>query len=60
LALHVGGKSGVLGDALHPDSFKKIQALEAHKGQQGLKQQISTEDVKQPPVFMEPLEMLEL
>ena len=55
LALHVGGKSGVLGDALHPDSFKKIQALEAHKGQQGLKQQISTEDVKQPPVFMEPL-----
>ena len=30
----------------------KIKALEAKKG---LKQQVSTEDVKQPPVFMEPL-----
>ena len=53
LALHVGGKSGVQGDALHPDSYKKIQALEAQK--RGVKQQVSTEDVKQPPVFMTPL-----
>lgn len=53
LALHVGGKGGVLGDALHPDSYKKIQALEAQK--RGVKQQISVEDIKQPPVFMEPL-----
>jgi titin len=30
-ALHVGGKSGVMGEALHPDSYKKIQALEAEK-----------------------------
>jgi titin len=53
LALHVGGKGGVLGDAVHPDSYKKIQALEAQK--QGVKQQVSVEDVKQPPVFMEQL-----
>lgn len=26
-AVHVGGKSGVMGEALHPDSYKKIQAL---------------------------------
>ena len=53
LALHVGGKSGVLGDALHPDSYKKIQALEA---KQGVKHQVSAEEViKQPPVFMTPL-----
>lgn len=52
LALHVGGKGGVLGDALHPGSYEKIKALEARKG---VKQQVSVEDVKQPPVFMEPL-----
>ena len=43
---------GVLGSSLHPDSMGKIKALEAKKG---LKQQVSVEDVKQPPVFMEPL-----
>ena len=32
---------------------RSIQALEAQK--RGLKQQVSTEDVKQPPVFMTPL-----
>ena len=26
-AVHVGGKSGVMGEALHPDSYRKIQAL---------------------------------
>ena len=53
LALHVGGQGGVMGDALHPDSYAKIQALEAQK--RGVKQQVSVEDIKQPPVFMEPL-----
>ncbi len=52
-ALHVGGNKGVLGEALHPDSYKKIQALEAQK--RSLKQQVSSEDLQQPPVFMEPL-----
>jgi hypothetical protein len=52
LALHVGGKGGVMGGSLHPDSMGKIKALEAKKD---LKQQISVEDVKQPPVFMTPL-----
>merc|ERR1719411_1995281 len=52
LALHVGGKGGVLGSSLHPDSMGKIKALEARKD---LKQQVSVEDVKQPPVFMTPL-----
>ncbi len=53
-ALHIGDTgSGVMKEALHPDSFKKIQALEAQKGR--------TRDlgddavVNQPPVFMEPL-----
>ncbi len=53
LALHVGGKSGVQGEALHPDSYKKIQAMEASKAT--AKRMDSVEDVKQPPVFMEPL-----
>lgn len=52
LALHVGGKGGVMGGSLHPDSMGKIKALEAKKD---LKQQVSVEDVKQPPVFMTPL-----
>ena len=26
-AVHVGGRSGVMEEALHPDSYKKIQAL---------------------------------
>ena len=43
---------GVLGSSLHPDSMGKIKALEAKKG---VKQQVSVEDVKQPPVFMKPL-----
>jgi hypothetical protein len=30
-AVHVGGKSGVMGEALHPDSYKKIQALVKQK-----------------------------
>ena len=43
---------GVFGGSLHPDSMGKIKALEARKD---LKQQVSVEDVKQPPVFMKPL-----
>ena len=53
LALHVGGKGGVQSDALHPDSYAKIKALEARN--RNVKQQVSVEDVKQPPVFMESL-----
>ena len=42
-----------MGDALHPDSMAKIKALEAKP--RGVKAQVSVEDIKQPPVFMEPL-----
>ncbi len=49
------GLGGVMGDALHPDSFKKIQALEAHKA--AAKRPLEEgEVVVQPPVFMKQLE----
>ena len=51
-ALHVGDSSGVMKDSFHPDSQKKIQALEAQKGQRRVE---ADAVVSQPPVFMEAL-----
>lgn len=53
-ALHVGGKGTVLKDSLHPDSLKKLQALEAHKN----KGKTDRDDavIDQPPVFMQQLQ----
>ena len=53
-ALHVGGKGAVLQDSLHPDSLKKLQALEAHKS----RGRTDGDDavVDQPPVFMQQLQ----
>ncbi len=51
--LKVGDQAKVMGDALHPDSYKKIQALEAQKA---LKRPLEEgEVIEQPPVFMKPL-----
>jgi titin len=52
-ALHVGDGSSVMKDALHPDSMKKIHALEAQKGKR--KDLGDDAVVNQPPVFMESL-----
>ncbi len=46
-------RGGVLGEALHPDSYKKIQALEARKAAAGPVE--DTAIIEQPPVFMKQL-----
>lgn len=53
-ALRVGGKGGVMADSMHPDSYKKIQALEAQKAtKRGLGDETQ---IEQPPVFMKQLQ----
>ncbi|CAB4067573.1 TTN [Lepeophtheirus salmonis] len=52
-ALRVGDKSGIMGDALQPDSLKRIEQLEAQKNQK--KKSMDDSIIAQPPVFMQPL-----
>ena len=54
-ALHVGGAGGILGDTMHPESYKKIAALEAAKGLPK-ERPLAEAGPNQPPVFMVPLE----
>ena len=52
-ALRVTDEQGLLLDSMHPESYKKLQELEQHKGQST----IQDEDMnpQQPPVFMKQL-----
>lgn len=43
------------GSSLHPDSFRKIQALEAQKAARARAAEEAGEVVEQPPVFMKQL-----
>ena len=52
-ALHVGDKSGILTDSLHPESYKKLAQLEANKDY--VKPDEIDAPPNQPPVFMEQL-----
>ena len=52
-ALHVGGKGGILGDSMHPESFRKLAQLEEAKGRRPADEVDVGPD--QPPVFMDQL-----
>ena len=53
-ALHVGDQQGILADSMHPESYKKLMALEALKeGGRGADEPEAGPN--QPPVFMTPL-----
>ena len=53
LAVHVGGKGGILADSMHPESFKKVTQLEQLKERQP--DDVIDAPENQPPVFMEQL-----
>merc|ERR1719266_468866 len=55
-AIHVGGKGGVLGDTMHPESFKKLVELEAGKSRKT--ETLAEAGPNQPPVFMEQLKTI--
>ena len=55
-ALHVGAHGGILGDTMHPESYKKIAALEAAKDRLAKERPLAEAGPNQPPVFMVPLE----
>ena len=52
-ALHVGDQQGILADTMHPESYKKLVALEKTKDQQP--GEVVEAEQNQPPVFMTPL-----
>lgn len=52
-ALHVGDQHGIMADTMHPESYKKLMALEQMKGQ--TRQEVMEAGPNQPPVFMTPL-----
>jgi titin len=54
-ALHVGAHGVILGDTMHPESYKKIAALEAAKDRPKERPLVEA-GPNQPPVFMVPLE----
>ena len=53
-ALHVGGQQGLLLDSMHPESVKKLAALEHRKNVSSV--EVAEAGPNQPPVFMVPLE----
>jgi hypothetical protein len=52
-AVHVGGGGGILGESMHPESYKKLARLEKEKCRKVEDEVDATPD--QPPVFMEQL-----
>jgi titin len=52
-AVHVGGGGGILGESMHPESYKKLARLEEEKCRPAEDEVDATPD--QPPVFMEQL-----
>ena len=53
-ALHVGDQQSILADTMHPESYKKLVALENAKDQQPGEAAVEA-GPNQPPVFMTPL-----
>lgn len=53
-ALHVGNQHGIMAETMHPESYKKLVALEKMKDQPHI--EITEAGPNQPPVFMVPLE----